>query len=136
MSSERAAAWDVDGFRKYVIGHAQRARVAHDQASLAKLTKIDSGLLGRYFRGEIQPGPANLRRIQTAIPGTTMQELLVLAGRAERGQFDQPQVSHPLAQEVDRLLGDKSPLPEEERRLLVEMLERILDKYSNVQRIA
>lgn len=128
--------WDAARFREYVIDRARKARVASDQNSLSKLTGIDTGLLGRYFRGETQPGPANLRKIQAKVPGTTMQELLVLAGRAASSEFEAPRINHPRAVEVERLLGEKSPLPQEEQDLLDEMLQRVLAKYENVRRIA
>ncbi|GHJ11175.1 hypothetical protein TPA0907_55420 [Micromonospora humidisoli] len=135
--------WDFAAFREYVIGHARNARVAHDQASLSKVTQIDSGLLGRYFRGETQPGPANLAKINEAVPGTTMQELLVLAGRATTESIGLRSVPtapvptlHPIADQVDRLLGDDSPLSPVERGLLAELLSHVLDRYDQGPRSA
>lgn len=128
--------WDFEAFRDYVIGHARNARVAHDQASLSKITKIDTGLLGRYFRGETQPGTGNLGKIHRAVPGTTMQELLVLAGRAgaesiglQAAPTAPAPALHPIADRVDRLLGDESPLTPSERGLLAELLDHLLSRY-------
>lgn len=131
MSSE----WDHVAFREYVIGHARNAQVARDQASLAKVTGIDTGLLGRYFRGETQPGPANLQKIHRVIPGTSMSELLVLAGRAPAAAFQlqeppsAPQGVNPRAEHVDWLLGDESPIDEDERQMLDNHLGRLLSTY-------
>lgn len=127
--------WDHVKFREYVISHAKRAKVAHDQASLSKLTRIDSGLLGRYFRGEVQPGEVNLERIQRAVPGSTLRDLRILAGRAKPSEYEQveepsvPQTSHPIADEVDRLLADDSYLEPSERDLLTTLLDRVLEPY-------
>ncbi|WP_229401950.1 hypothetical protein [Micromonospora okii] len=127
--------WDHVKFREYVIGHAKRAKVAHDQASLSKLTGIDSGLLGRYFRGEVQPGEANLERIQRVVPGTTLRDLRILTGRARPSEYEQaaeptvPRTAHPLADEVDRLLADDSDLDSGERDLLTALLDRVLEPY-------
>lgn len=131
MSSE----WDHEAFRRYVIGHARDAQVASDQASLAKVTGIDTGLLGRYFRGETQPGPANLQKIHEAVPGTRMTELMVLAGRAPAAAFQlqeqpvAPRGIHPRAEQVETLLGDQSPLDEGEREILDTLLDRVLRPY-------
>lgn len=128
--------WDYAAFRDYVIGHARNGRVAHDQNTLSKATGIDSGLLGRYFRGETQPGPANLEKINRTVPGTTMQELLVLAGRARADSIGlrvapvpPPAALHPIAEKVDWLLGDDSPLTPPERDLLGELLSHVLNRY-------
>lgn len=134
--------WDPSAFREYVIGHAKKARVASDQAGLASATGIDSGLLGRWFRGENQPGLANLEKVHQSVPGTTMQELMVLAGRASadamgvQGTPTAPQLAHPIAVRVDDLLGDASPLPGSEREFLTEMLTRVLERYDKVRRTA
>lgn len=134
--------WDYERFREYVIGHASRARKADDQRSLAKLTGIDTGLLGRWFRGETQPGTANLQKIAATVPGTTMQDLMVLAGRASSTELGMqsdpaaPKTAHPTAAKVDRLLGEDSPLPQSERDLLDEMLTRLLAQYPEVRRTA
>lgn len=132
--------WDPEAFRKYVIGHARNARVASDQASLAKATGIDSGLLGRYFRGDTQPGITNLEKIHRSVPGTTMQELLVHSGRTAQPAGAAaplvPRTAHEYAEEVDRLLGDDSPLSEQEQNLLTEMLGRLLEPYGRVRRTA
>lgn len=137
------ADWDYAAFRDYLIGHARNARVAHDQASLAKITRIDTGLLGRYFRGETQPGPGNLEKIHQAVPGTTMQELLVLAGRARAdsvGLRTAPiaptPVLHPIAERVDHLLGEDSHLSQRERGLLAELLNHVLSRYDQGRRTA
>lgn len=131
MSSE----WDHVAFREYVIGHARNDRVASDQATLAKATGIDTGLLGRYFRGETQPGPANLQKIHRAIPGTSMSELMVLAGRAPAAAFElqehpvAPRGIHPRAEQVESLLGEQSPLDEGEREILDTLLDRVMRPY-------
>jgi transcriptional regulator with XRE-family HTH domain len=127
--------WNHTQFREYVIGHAKKAGVANDQASLAKLTRIDSGLLGRYFRGETQPGPTNLQKIHNAVPGTKMTDLMVLAGRAPAGAFQMkeqpvaPRGMHPRAEQVESLLGEGSKLDENERELLDTLLDRVLSPY-------
>lgn len=127
--------WDHVKFREYVISHAKRAKVAHDQATLAKLTTIDSGLLGRYFRGEVQPGEGNLEKIHKTVPGTTMLDLRILSGRARPSEYqatDQPVVprtAHPAAERIDRLLSEGSPLSLADREQLGMVLHRILDSY-------
>lgn len=127
--------WDHERFRDYVIRAAQRAQVAHDQASLSTVTGIDTGLLGRYFRGQVQPGESNLEKIQRAIPGVTMKDLRILAGRAKPEEYElseeptMPLTAHPRAEQVDRLLGRNSPLPESERELLDRMLDHVLSPY-------
>lgn len=127
-------------FREYVIGHAKKAGVASDQASLAKLTGIDTGLLGRYFRGETQPGPANLQKIHQVVPGTKMTELMVLAGRAPADAFQlketptAPRGLHPRAEQVEVLLGPDSPLDEGEQEVLDTLLDRVLSPYSRNSR--
>ncbi|WP_432050268.1 helix-turn-helix domain-containing protein [Verrucosispora sp. NA02020] len=128
--------WDSVAFREYVIGHARNARVATDQASLAKVTGIDSGLLGRYFRGETQPGDKNLAKIHGAVPGTSMRELLVLAGRARADAIGLRAVPaapvptlHPVAERVDHLLSDSSHLTPPERTLLAELISHVLSRY-------
>ncbi|MEU7972202.1 hypothetical protein AB0B48_09175 [Micromonospora sp. NPDC049089] len=131
MSSD----WDHERFRKYVIEHAKRAGVAHDQASLAKVTGIDTGSLGRYFRGQVQPGEGNLEVINQKVPGTTMKDLRVLAGRAKPSEYEMdappapPASQHPLADKVSYLLGTNSPIDTAEQALLTSLLERVLDTY-------
>lgn len=127
--------WDHVKFREYVINHARKAHVAYDQASLSKITDIDTGLLGRYFRGQVQPGEANLEKIARAVPGTTMRDLRVLSGRAKLAEYDMdqapsaPPVQDPLADKVARLLGPASPLDQPEQQLLRTLLQRVLDTY-------
>lgn len=122
-------------FRKYVIGHAKEAKVASDQASLHRITGIDTGLLGRYFRGETQPGPANLRKIHAAIPGTKLTDLMVLAGRAPADAFQMedepvaPRGLHYRAEQVEALLGEDSPLDGSEQHVLDTLLDRVLKPY-------
>lgn len=129
--------WDHDKFRLYVLRAALRAHVAEDRAGIAAVTGIDSGLLGRYFRGEVQPGEKNLEKIAAAIPGTTMKDLRILSGRAKPQEYEQsdgpemPIVAHHWARLVDRLLGDTSPLPPAEREVLDTMLGRILSPYED-----
>ncbi|WP_433651068.1 hypothetical protein ACQP2C_00045 [Micromonospora zamorensis] len=133
MSSE----WDHDKFRLYVLRAALRAHVAEDRAGVATATGIDSGLLGRYFRGEVQPGEKNLEKINAAIPGTSMKDLRILSGRAKPEEYEQsegpdmPIVAHHWARLVDRLLGDESPLPPAERDVLDTLLGRILGPYED-----
>ncbi|MBM0203225.1 helix-turn-helix transcriptional regulator [Micromonospora sp. STR1s_5] len=132
--------WDHVAFREYVIGHAKRVGVADDQASLAKLTGIDSGLLGRYFRGETQPGSTNLRKIHGVVPGTKLTELMVLAGRAPASAFDveeqptAPRGLHPRAEQVEALLGEQSTLEDGEREILDTLLDRVLSPYQPTSR--
>ena len=132
--------WDHERFREYVIGHAKRAQVAEDQASLAKATEIDTGSLGRYFRGQVQPSEVNLERIQRAIPGTTMKDLRILAGRAKPEEYEMsgapamPTTAHPTAQRVDRLLGPKSPLAKEQRAEFELFVNRLADSYEKLAR--
>jgi hypothetical protein len=127
--------WDHEHFREYVINHAKRAGVAHDQASLAKITDIDTGSLGRYFRGQVQPSEVNLARIHRAVPGTTMKDLRILAGRARPSEYEMdavptaPPAQHHLADKVGYLLGDRSPIDSAEQALLASLLERVLDGY-------
>ncbi|MEV7267110.1 hypothetical protein AB0N38_26460 [Micromonospora aurantiaca] len=129
--------WDHDKFRLYVLRAALRAHVAEDRAGIAAATGIDSGLLGRYFRGEVQPGEGNLEKIAAAIPGASMKDLRILSGRARPEEYEQtdspdlPTVAHPKARLVDRLLGDASPLPPAERDVLETMLGRILSPYED-----
>ncbi|MGI5144837.1 helix-turn-helix domain-containing protein [Plantactinospora sp. CA-294935] len=132
--------WDFEAFRDYVIRHAKRSGRASDQATLATATGIGSDLLGRYFRGEVQPGPKNIQKIQAAIPGTTYEHLMVLAGRATAEQFGlsenptPPPAIHPLAERVSHLLGESSPLATPEKDLLATLLERVLEPYNGNRR--
>lgn len=127
--------WDHDRFREYVINHAKRAKVAHDQGSLSKVVDIDTGSLGRYFRGQVQPSEGNLEKIHRAVPGTTMKDLRILAGRAKPSEYEMdaapaaPPTQHPLADKVSYLLGDNSPIDATEQALLTSLLERVLDSY-------
>lgn len=127
--------WNHEAFREYVISHARRARLANSQAELARATGIDQGVLSRWFRGVERPSLPNLQRLAQAVPGTSVLELTVLAGRASLDELGMPTLPvapraiHPLADEVDALLSDGSPLDAGEQEILSTLLQRVLDPY-------
>lgn len=134
--------WDHEVFREYVISHAKRAKVATSQAGLARATGIDESVLSRWFRGVEQPSLTNLRRLAEGVPGTSVKDLAVLAGRASTDELGMesgpvaPVTAHRHAARIDELLADDSPLPADEKQFLDQTLSRLLERYDNIRRIA
>lgn len=123
-------------FHRYVLGHAVAAGI-HDRTALAKATGIDLGLLGRYFRGEVQPGIRNLPKIQAAIPAMNYAHLMIYAGHATPEEFGMSGLPplpperrlQPEAEELDRLLGPNSPLSTEEIAELRGIYRRLVSTF-------
>lgn len=125
--------WDHDAFRDYVVSRARRAGVATRNSELAAATGIDQGVISRWFRGKEQPSVANLKKLAAGIPGVSVPELMIVAGRASAEELGvatpQAVAAHRLAQTVDRLLGEDSPLSDSERDILATLIDRVVSPY-------
>jgi transcriptional regulator with XRE-family HTH domain len=121
------------GFGRYLKEAILVARFA-TPTHFARAAGIDPSVVLRWLSEEQRPTIRSLERI-APILRTTMNEL-VRAAYPDRLNVPAPASPrvHPLARELDVMLGDQSPIPEADRRALETVLDRMLDPYRHVMR--
>ena len=126
----------AERFRAYVLDHAVNANASIERvADLARESQIKPGVFSKWFSGSEQPSVRLLKQLSPVIKAP-LSELLVLAGRVDPADFDfveapEPPgvLTHPLARELDTMLGDESPLTEQERQSIATFLDQYLATY-------
>lgn len=97
----------------------------------ARAAKIDPSVVHRWISEEQRP---TLKLLERAAPhlGRTVNALVSAAYPEPRGGTDpvRPTELHPLARDLDRLLGEKSKMPEGERQALETVLRGLLAPYA------
>jgi transcriptional regulator with XRE-family HTH domain len=113
------------------LASAIAARYDSDSA-FARAAGVSPSVVSRWTRGDLTPTPRFLEKIAPAlgVSATTLSAI------AYPGLTDQPTPAaqeqrplHPLARDVDRLIGDESPVPEAERATLAGLLEAVVSPY-------
>ncbi|MEV0608084.1 helix-turn-helix transcriptional regulator [Polymorphospora rubra] len=123
-------------FRAYVLQSAANTRPdIQTVADLSRATDIKPGVLSKWFRGVEQPSVRLLEAIAPII-GAPLSDLLVLTGRVrpealglEAAPVPPGIIGHPLAREIDTLLGDDSHLSQADRSAMADFLARWLEPY-------
>lgn len=127
--------------RAYVLQHAANADTDIESvADLARATGIKPSVYSKWFNGSEQPSVRSLQRLAPVI-GAPLRELLVLACRVDAEDLgldatpEPPEVlGHPLAREIDSLLGEASPLPAKDRTAIETFLQQYLEPYRRTRR--
>jgi transcriptional regulator with XRE-family HTH domain len=125
--------WDSDKFRDYVLAAAGRLRMERP-AAIARAADVTPSQLSKWLRGLEQPSVKNLQKLADGLK-VPRRDLFSLAGRFSDedlqldGTPEIPGLAHPLAQEVDAMLADTSPLGEERRASLNTVLDAVLASY-------
>lgn len=113
------------------------------QAGLSKASGLGSSTISRVIYGEVErPDNRTLTRIAQAFvaaagtpPGevdTATEELhgrLMAAAGYRVGALPSARTQHPLAMELDRMIGEGTPLNADEIRFLEEMIGRLVAPY-------
>lgn len=107
------------------------------QAAFAKATKVPASSLSRWLTDPtVTPEPYMLDRVAERLSASAAdrqrlyERLMVAAGHIPAPEAPDPTDDlPPEAREVGRLLGERSPLPKQEREMLAEMLSRLLSPY-------
>lgn len=98
------------------------------QRDLARRAVVSNSTVTRLIYGEGAPDRETLEKVAAAL-GLDYGEMLARAGHG-RPAGGQEQISiHPRAVEVDLLLSSDSPLSEQDRRYLDDMIERLVAPY-------
>lgn len=131
--------WDHRAFREYVIAHAKGLGIAESTADLSRATGIGRSMLSKWFSGSERPSPRSLERLaavlERGIPRrpdqpSALDDLMQLAGWSKaRDELPTPPPAperHPLAVELDHMLGENSRLSEEDRDVLAGLVDRVL----------
>jgi transcriptional regulator with XRE-family HTH domain len=100
----------------------------------ARAVGTDPSVVLRWLSEEQRPTIRSLEKIAPVL-GRGINEV-VLAAYPDRLGGLRPSIAqlHPLAHELGRMLDDGSPIPEDDRRALESVLDRILDPYRKVMR--
>ncbi|MGN9802021.1 helix-turn-helix domain-containing protein [Micromonospora sp. L32] len=120
--------WDHRAFREYVIARAKGLGVADSTAELGRHVGIGRSMLSKWFSGSERPSPASLEKLAKGLRAP-IDDLMQLAGWSKVGAAlptPPPPELHPLAAEVDQMLGDNSRLSEEDREALAGLVDRVL----------
>jgi transcriptional regulator with XRE-family HTH domain len=121
-------------FGLYVL----RQMAAHDppltQSDLARKVSVSQSTISRWIFEERRPDYANLEALAPALD-VEFDELLAHAGygpqAAEVGTM--PSI-HPLALELDQMLGENSRVPASDREHLRIIVDRVIDPYRKPRR--
>lgn len=107
------------------------ARYDSDSA-FARAAGVSPSVVSRWTKGDLTPTPRFLEKIAPAL-GVSKTTLTAIA---YPGLASEPVVApreerpiHALARDVDRLLGEESPVPEAERATLAGLLEAVVSPY-------
>lgn len=117
-----------DSFGAYL--HTNIAAAGYPSASaFARACGFDPSVALRWIAGAVTPTAEHLIR---AAPHLGVPALELIA-RAYGLPLDVPD-PHPIAAEITRMLGATSPLPADEQQLLVELLDRVLERSRGIMR--
>lgn len=94
----------------------------------ARAIDVDPSVVRRWINGQQRP---TLRLLERAAPALnrSLNDLVAAAYPERSSEAVQPIPLHPLARDVDVLLGANSRLPEKEREALETVLRRLLEPY-------
>jgi transcriptional regulator with XRE-family HTH domain len=114
------------------LAAAIEARYDSDSA-FARAAGVSPSVVSRWVKGELTPTPRALQKIAPAlgVNATTLSAIAYpeLGGELPESSYQQPRPVHPIARDIDRLLGDESPVPEAERATLAGLLEAVVSPY-------
>jgi transcriptional regulator with XRE-family HTH domain len=96
----------------------------------ARAAGISSSVVSRWLNGQVRPDVPLLERVAPFL-GARLSTLVRIAyPEIDDGlPIDNGQQIHPLAAELDRRLGDRSTLADDERDLLARLVDSVLDRY-------
>jgi transcriptional regulator with XRE-family HTH domain len=102
-------------------------------SAFARAAGVSPSVVSRWVKGELTPTPKALQKIAPAlgVNATTLSAIAYpeLGGELPESSYQQPRPVHPLARDVDRLLGEDSPVPDAERETLASLVEAVVSPY-------
>lgn len=100
----------------------------------ARAVGMDPSVVLRWLSGEQRPTIRSIERIAPVL-GRSINELVLAAYPDRLGDGREPEpATHPLVQELARMLADDSPLPAADRQALESVLDRMIGPYRKVLR--
>lgn len=96
----------------------------------ARAAGISSSVVSRWLNGQVRPDVPLLERVAPYL-GTKLSTLVRLAyPEIDAGlAIEDERPLHPLAAELDRRLGEKSTLTDQERDILARLVDSVLAPY-------
>jgi len=117
---------EPSGFPSYIEQAIERAGYSSPTA-FAKAAGLQPSVVLRWVGGETRPTAATAQHAAPLL-GMTVTEMMEAAYPPDADAATL-RVLHPRAMQVDRLLGDGSPLPEADRMILERLLGHVLDPW-------
>ena len=94
----------------------------------ARKAELDPSVVLRWLAGTQRPTVRSLEKV-APILGRSTSEMVRAAYPDRLGDTAGESLMHELGYEVGRLLGEKSPIPADERQLLERVLNTMLEPY-------
>ncbi|WP_326564517.1 helix-turn-helix domain-containing protein [Micromonospora peucetia] len=121
-------------FGLYVL----RKMAAHNppltQSDLARQVPVSQSTISRWIFKEGLPEYGKLEALAPVL-GVTVDEMLAQAGYGRQAaDASEATAMHPLALELDQMLGEASRVPEAEREHLRIIIDRVIDPYRKPRR--
>ena len=119
----------LPSFPEWLSG-AIAARYDSDSA-FARAAGVSPSVVSRWTKGDLTPTPRFLEKIAPAL-GVSKTTLTAIAYPGLSGEQVEPIAERPihaLAREIDRLIGEESPVPEAERATLAGLLDAVVSPY-------
>jgi transcriptional regulator with XRE-family HTH domain len=139
------AAWDHDEFYRRVIARAKALGLADSTPKLAAALQpfgIRHSMLSKWYRGQERPSPKSLQKLSDALTlpeerahgKSAYTELMVLAGHIQPHEVGMAELPTPpqlaerdhLVVELEQMLGDRSPLGEDDKEMLRGFVDRAM----------
>lgn len=99
-------------------------------SDFARRAGVSSSAVSRWVAGTVIPTVPTLEKIAPylRLPAAALISI-AYPGTGSNAGGPATKLHHPLALDVDRLLGEESPVPEDERATLATLLEHVVSPY-------